>query len=266
MLAIGAMAAIALPQSLPPARAIVKAITQYVGDYQRQFVQLVADERAVQRVTAAGSLLATRELRGELFSTFLADTGGWMSLHDIQQVDGEPVPAGPNVRALLQSQSIRELGPRLAAENARYNLGHVSRNFNEPTLALLLFTPLHVGDVSTKGVQPIASPIGEPLAILRVVLDRQAPLVRGLGRHVTTTGEFEIEPTTGRVRRTMIVFDDGDVTARLETRYAADDHVGMWVPVAFTEHYTARHTTEVTDVTTTLDHYRRFETSGRVVP
>ena len=257
---------LAAPQAQPRTKDIVAAVTAYVGRYQREFVQLVADEQTTQRVLTRGSVTATRESRGELFSTFLDDSGAWMSLHDIQTVDGEPVTGRLDVRVLLRSHSIRELGPQLAASNSRFNLGRVSRNFNEPTLALLLFAPAHVRDLSIdRGARNVAADTA-PLVTLRVRLGDDAPLVRSLTRRVTTRGTFLVEPDTGRVRRTTVTFDDGEVTAELDTSYDADAHINVWVPVTFTERYAARKTAEVIEVRTTLTNYRRFETSGRIVP
>lgn len=253
------------PQTLPRTTVIAAAVTKYVSQYQRDFVQVVADELATQRVLTHGEVTTTRELRGELFSTFIDGDDRWMSVHDIQTVDGTPVTDRPDVRTLLRSGSIRELGPRLAAENARFNLGIVSRNFNEPTLALLLFTPAHVRDLSVNREGAPATADGVTLVTLRVTLDRDAPLVRSVHRRVSTRGTFLVEPDTGRIRRTTVTFDDGDLAATLDTTYAFDVHVKLWVPVTFTERYTSRDSAEVTDVTTTLSNYRRFETSGRVV-
>jgi hypothetical protein len=257
--------AFAASQSLPRTGAIVTSVTAYVRQYQDDFVQLVADEDVTQRVLNGAAVTATRQTHGEMFSTFVDDRGGWMSVHDIQTVDGVQVSGRPDVRALLRPASIREIGPRLAAENARFNLGHVSRNFNEPTLALLLFTPAHVRDLSVDRDRVPLTTGAIPLVTLRVRLDRDAPLVRSLAGRVSTTGTFVVDPVTGRVHQTMVTFDDGRVVATLETTYAVDAHVSAWVPVTFIERYTDRRTGEVTDVTTTLGNYRRFGTSGRVV-
>jgi hypothetical protein len=263
--ALAVVIALAGLQSSPGTRTLVKSVTNYVTQYQRDFVQLVADEAVTQRVLSGTTVTATRETRGELFATFVDDRGGWMSVHDIQTVDAEPVPGRLDVRALLRSESIRELGPRLAAENARFNLGHVSRNFNEPTLALLLFTAAHVQDLSVDRDHQDVTPDGIVVVTLRVRLDRNAQLVRSLTRRVSTSGTFVVEPSTGRIHHTMVTFDDGQSAATLETTYAFDVHVNVWVPVAFAEHYRDRTSNETTEVMTSLSNYRRFETSGRVM-
>ncbi len=257
---------LAARQSLPRTSTIVATVTAYVSEYQHGFVQLVADEDTTQRVIAGSAVTATRRTHGELFSTFIDEQGGWMSVHDIQTVDDTPVTGRQDVRALLRSESVRELGPRLAAENARFNLGHVSRNFNEPTLALLLFSRGHVGDLSVKTDGRAQFDGDTRLVTLQVALDKDAPLVRSLAGRVSTTATFVVEPDTGRVRHTTLRLDDGDVSATLETQYGFDSHVAAWVPFTFSERYTARRAAETTEVVTSLTNYRRFEVSVRMKP
>src|SRR5689334_3682797 len=207
---------VAARQSLPRTSTIVTSVTAYVSAYQHDFVQLVADEDTTQRVIAGSAVTATRRTHGELFSTFIDERGGWMSVHDIQTVDDRPVPGRQDVRALLRAESVRDLGPRLAAENARFNLGHVSRNFNEPTLALLLFSHGHVGDLSVKTDGAPRVDGDTQVVTLQATLDRNAPLVRSRAGRVATHATFDVEPWTGRVRRTTLRLDDGEVSAALD--------------------------------------------------
>jgi hypothetical protein len=248
------------------ARALTRAVTAYVQQYQRDFVTLVADEVTTQEVRNRGLVTDRRTTTGELFSTFLDGPGVWMSIHEVREVDGLPVPADEDVRSLLQSASLARLGPRVAAANARFNIGHVTRNFNEPTFALLLFTPARVGDLSVDldHVEPTAR--DDSRVTLRVRARGDTPLIHSLSGRVSTTGTVVVDAGTGRVEHTSMTFSDGVVDAWLDTGYAFDDHVQAWVPVTFTERYTARKTGEVTLVRTALTNYRRFETSGRIVP
>ena len=205
-------------QTVPSTKAIVSAVSTYVSQYQREFIALVADERVTQRVSERGAVTATREWRGELFSAFVDDERRWMSVHDIQRVDGQPVDGREDVRSLLRTQSLREIGPRLAAQNARFNLGHVSRNFNEPTLALLLFTREHVGNLSVKRDGTPVLDHDRTVVTLQVILDKSAPLVRGLTRRVDTRGTLAVEPETGRIRRTIC----GSMMARCRRPWTRD--------------------------------------------
>jgi hypothetical protein len=260
------LAAFALTGAIRPAqdaRQIAHAVTAYVLQYQREFVTLVADEFTTQEVIEYGAVIATRVTRGELFSTFL-DTA-WMSVHDISEVDGTPILNHGSVRTLLQSASLQSLAPRIAAANARFNIGHVSRNFNEPTLALLLFTPAQVDHLALDRdhIERIAS--GESLITLRFRARDTTSLVRSLEGQVSERGQITVEAETGRVRHTQLTISAGVVDAMLDTSYDLDPHINLWVPVTFTERYTVKKTGEVTTVRTELTNYRRFETTGRVI-
>jgi hypothetical protein len=252
-------------QSIPRTPAIVRATTTYVQEYQRAFTRLVADERTTQRVTRGGTVVETRQTRGELFSTFLDADRAWMSVHDIEQVDGVPV-TGSNVRSLLRDEAFASVAARVKAANARYNIG-LFRNLNEPTLALLLFTPAFVHDVSFERRDTTIDPGGEPLVTLGLRGHKDLPLVRSAetGRTVPLDGTATVAVRTGVVHRTVVRFRNADVDATLDTEYARDPHVDLWVPVTFDETYVSSRTGEVTTVHTNLDNYRKFETSGRVV-
>jgi len=257
-------------QSLPKADAIVRSVADYVAGYQRDFVALVADEATHQRVLGGGSTTALeRRTQGELFSTILQN-GIWISLHDVQIVDGREVTDRLDVRALLAKESIGSLVRRLTAANARYNIGSVTRNFNEPTLALLLFTPAHVRDLSVDRGRVPGEPSRSSLVNLTIRLPQSAPLVASRDGPVTTRATFVVESDTGRVRKTTISINAGLVDAQLDTTYQLEPRLGIWVPVVFDERYSHRTRRgqvpyEVIEVHTTLTNYRRFETSGRIV-
>ena len=263
--AVLALLTLATAQALPRTEVIVEAAVRYVAQYQRDFTYLVADEDCLQRVVAGGVELRVRRTRGELFSTFVDQARTWISVRDVADVDGVAVPDRDNVRALLTRESVASLAPRIAASNARFNIGHVSRNFNEPTLALLLFAPTRRPDVAFDRGPSERTPDGDSLMALRLRGRDGLAFVRGLNGRVSVRGTAVVEPQSGRVHRTTLTIEDGQVEAVLETTYAFDSHVQLWVPVMFDERYTARRDDEATLVHTTLGNYRRYETGGRLV-
>ncbi len=259
-------------QRVPATRAIVSAVSRYVTQYQRDFVSLVADESTTQQVLVSGVVTETRTTHGEMFATFVEQDRAWMSVHDVADVDGRPVPDRDDVRAMLLAEPLRALAPRLAAANARYNIGHVTRNFNEPTLALVLFTPARLDDLRIDGSAPNGDTARagcgdgcESLVTLRFSGRDGRSLVRSTAGTVAMRGTAIVEMPSGRVRQTTVTFDDRQVEATLETRYGFDEHVSIWVPITFVERYVARETGEQTLVRSTFTNYRRFETSGRMV-
>jgi hypothetical protein len=253
-------------QAVPGTSALVASATRYVEQYQRDFAYLVADEQATQEVIDRdGVVTAARETRGELFAAFLQADRVWMSVHDVETVDGAPVPPGDDVRTMLRSESFRAVASRVAAANARYNIGSVTRNFNEPTLALLYFAPDRVDGVKfDRGAVDRSTP-GLTLVTLRMRGRDDRPLVRSPNGRVTMRGSVVVDGRTGCVRHTSLAFSDGKVDADLDTTYALDRNVSVWVPVQFVERYRERASGETTTVRTSLGNYRRFETSGRII-
>ena len=265
-----ALSAILSAQALPKTGVIVDAVARYVAGYQQEFVALVADEATHQRVLGSVSTAAVeRRTQGELFSTIL-ENGIWISLHDVQVLDGREVTDRLDVRALLARESFGSLVRRLTEANARYNIGSVTRNFNEPTLALLLFTPAHLRDLSVDRSRVPDEPARSSLVNLAIRLPQSASLVASRDGPVTTRATFVVESDTGRVRKTTITINAGLVDAQLDTTYQLEPRLGIWVPVVFDERYSHRMRRgqlpyEVIEVHTTLTNYRRFETSGRIV-
>ncbi len=267
-------------QHLPATRAIAASVSRYVAQYQHDFMSLVADESTTQQVRVDGVVTETRATRGEMFATFIESDRAWMTVHDIAAVDGRPIANREDVRALLLTEPLRAIAPRIAAANARYNIGHVTRNFNEPTLALVLFTPARLDDLRVERVaaadQAATGDVGasagagcgagcDALVTLRFRSREGRSIVRSAAGPVAMRGSAIVEAASGRVRRTIVTFDDRHVEATLDTTYGLDAHVAFWVPVTFVERYVARESGEQTLVRSTFTNYRRFETSGRMV-
>lgn len=249
-----------LPQRV---RTLSHRASDYVLAYQRSFVSLVADETTVQTVWKDGAVTATRTTEGELFSTFLDDRRTWMSIHDISRVDGAPVVDRLPVREWLTRSTLAAIGNQVAASNARFNIGPVTRNFNEPTLALLFLTPEHLDAMTVDRDDHAAS--GPGLVTLRFRSRGPSPLVRSLNGLLTASGTVTMEPDSGRVHDTRVTFADPIIDADLHTVYEYDPHVEQWVPSRFVEHYARSRTGDVTHVESTFTNYRRFETRGRLV-
>jgi hypothetical protein len=59
---------------------------------------------------------------------------------------------------------------------------------------------------------------------------------------------------------------NGPITATLETTYAPDENVGMWVPVRFTERYSvgSKDQEDVTTCDSIYTNYRRFDVTVRI--
>jgi hypothetical protein len=270
LVVLSALAAVAVaPQSSnakldTSTKALAARAAAYVADYQTKFAFLVAEETYKQTVWRRDQLVKRRTMKGELFLTFLRTDREWIAVHDVADVDGQPVPDRENLQTLLQTADVIAVGQRVANRNAAFNIGTVSRNFNEPTLALLVFEAKRIAhfkfdrrDLSAQG--------GVELATLAFSEHEGPTIVRGAGP-VYAKGELVIETATGRIRRSVMTFREKMVQATLSTDYGPEDRLGLWVPRTFSERYelTDRSLQETTTCEATYANYRRFEVTGRI--
>jgi len=247
-------------------KAIEARAAAYVADYQTKFAFLVASEMYTQAVTRTGADIQRRVMHGELFLTFLRADHEWIAVHDIADVDGTPVPGRENLQTLLQQADVTSVAQRVADRNAQFNIGSVTRNFNEPTLALLVLESKRIAHFRFNR-KDLAERDGVLVATLAFIEHDSPTLVRDADfGPVYSRGELIVEATTGRVRRSVISFDDQQVQATLTTDYVFEDRLGLQVPSVFTEHYDFKQgrAHEVTSCEATYSNYRRFEVTGRI--
>jgi hypothetical protein len=251
--------------------AVVAAAASYVAEYQRQLTSVIADETYTQtivdQVPHDSQTARRRTLRGEVFFMFAAATRDWMTIRDVLAVDGHAVAERPDLPDALRTLPPREVAARFKTYNARFNLGRTFRNFNEPTLGLLVLDEEHRRRFSFDRAN-VKTAGGETLVTLKF-RERESPtLIRDLERgRVFSRGELLVEAGSGRVRRTTLTANQPGVELTLTTAYAPDARLGMWVPATFRESYEyspRRGEREVIECEATYTNYRRFETSVRI--
>jgi hypothetical protein len=263
-------AATARPAAVAPqnAKAVVAAASAYVESFRKDAAFLIADEATTQRrLDARDQTIESRQTKGEIFLTYLEADAQWIAVHDVASVDGEAVADREDLRSLLtKGNELRGVAQRVATRNARFNLGGVWRNFNEPTLPLLLLERSRIGNLSLdrKGVAREAG-----VTIVTVGFrERDRPtLVRGPREPIRAEGEMVIEAESGRIRRTRFELDQDPFRAELVTTYALDARIGMWLPRAFVERYEGKPDgrEEVIVCETEYTNYRKFTVTGRIV-
>lgn len=257
------LAVAVIVQAVPPTSELAAAARRYIADYQNAFNLVVADEIARQTVRQPGRRDVTRETRGDFYTIFAEAGRAWMSVHDVTLVDDVPVVDRGDARALLASVPGREL----ARFNARYNIGPITRNFNEPTLALQLLAADRSADVSFGRARATPAPDGiVPTVELSFRARSETRFIGSPRGRVSVEGTADVEPASGRIHRTQLAISDGAVEAVLDTRYAPEPRLGLLVPVRFTERYRMLRTGETTLVESEYTNYRRFETAARLKP
>jgi hypothetical protein len=251
---------------------VLSRLDRYLLQYERTLASVVAEEQYSQSLIV-GWQLATPKVtqRRFLVSDYaLARAPGgqtWTGLRDTFEVDGRPVrDREERLMALLSSGSPESSAQarRIAAENARYNIGEevAVRNINVPTVALDLVHPVNRErfSFSLSGEETID---GVPTWRL-AYRERSSPtLIRDPeGRDRRAAGSLWLDPSTGEVHQTTLRWD-GTPTGSITVTYARDANIGALVPVQMLEQY--RRGATAMEGEATYTNYRRFQTSGRLV-
>ena len=258
-------------QSAPPpadvsTKALVAAARKYVGEYEKNFAYLVADEwyQQVQR-DREGHILNQRTLKSEIFLTYLQADGEWIAVRDVIEVDSKPVVNRERLLDLLaKGGQFRGVARQVIDSNARYNIGSVSRNFNEPTLPLLLFEPKRVASVEFDRKR-LSRDGPTTLATLSFEERASGTVVGGADGPAPAKGTFVLDAATGTVRETTFEIKHEDIRASLKTQYELDTKLNLWLPATFSERYErTRDVKDLIECEARYSNYRRFETTGRI--
>jgi len=252
----------------PSVKALVAATQAYVATLESQLAYGVFDEDYTQAVDAATGD-SQRTMHGELFLTFLPADHDWIAVHDVAEVNGEPVQDRETLQTLLQRAPLQAIGREVAERNARFNIGTITRNFNEPTLALLVLEPARASTFDFSIERVTDDETGTRLATLRFRErgDGHVTLIRSPRTGaVKSRGDFIVEVRTGRIRQAHFALDLPDTSVSLTTFFAHDARSDLWLPVLFQEHYErlkdGPH--EVISCEAKYTNFRRFEVLGRI--
>ena len=262
--------------AVSPARAggtslndVLRHAGAYVRQFENDFSAIITDEQYEQEYSR-DTLHEHRSLRSEMLFMRLPGQGlSWLTARNVLDVDGRAVPDSHDrlERAIKgTSGALVERLHSVADEGARFNLGNVFRNFNDPNLALLFFDPdyqrrfrFHLGDEEdVSGVR----------ARKVVFRETERPtVIRQLTRKdLFTAGAAWIHVEDGVVMRTELsATADGRLEVFLRVDYQRDPKLEMWIPARMVERYVKRREREAIACTATYSNPRRFETSGRVV-
>jgi len=222
--------------------AVVTAAAAYVHDYQRTLTAVLADEDYQQQIVTQTprdeSMPRVRRLRSEVFFMFAPASGDWMAMRDVVSIDGAAPVERPNLRDALRTLPPVQVARTFKSHNSRFNLGKASRNFNEPTLSLLLLDDRYRPHVrfTRKGVKRNRDGVWVTIGFAEA--SGPHTLIRDLSQNpAVSKGEFVVEAGTGRVKRARMVTVIGAMTAEMTTDYAPDGRLGIWVPASFAERY-----------------------------
>jgi hypothetical protein len=200
-----------------------------------------------------------------------------MAIRDVRTVDGAPAPERTDVRAILATLPVTEVGDRMRSYNARYNIGRIVRTINEPTLALLSLDGAHRSRFrfETKTREDVD---GHALIWLAFEEKERPTLIRSLqGRPVFMKGELLVEIANGRIWESRLSATVEGTSVELVTKYRFDERLGLMLPIVFRELYeqgkaarargrTSGTSAEYEQITCEANYsnFRRFEVLSRI--
>ena len=168
------------------------------------------------------------------------------------------VTAGPTISV----PALRDL----ARENGWANIGDIARTFNEPTLALLFLDARYRPRFSFSRTSE-RTVDGRRLVTYAFEEQARPTVVRAGARDLPAHGEVRIDAATGLVRETVLELADGvaQLHGRMTVTYGPSARFDVLVPEVMREVYrSSRGETVTTEAL--YSNFRRFETSGRLVP
>jgi hypothetical protein len=257
-------------------KSVEQLAADYVATYQEQLTAIVADETYTQHVRrdpqvplaeVPGLSVRSRSTAGEVFFIFTPGGRGWMAIRDVLSVDGAPVRERTDVREILRTSPASQVGDRMRSYNARFNIGRITRNINEPTLALL---SLDAGHRSRFRFGTKEREVRDGRKMVRLEFDeRERPtLVRGVGgESVYLKGDLLVEAESGRIWQSRLTTTVDRIKVDVRTEYRLDDRLGLMLPVVFREHYERDRRGddyEEIECVASYSNFRRFEVSARV--
>ena len=224
----------------PDTGRLVERAAAYVQEYQEQLTSVVADETYTQHVRAQvprdKGMKPTRTTKSEVFFIYVPGHD-WMAMRDVTSMDGMTVGDRPDLMGALRTMPALQVARKFKEHNSRFNLGRVVRNFNEPTLSLLVLDPRHRARFNFE-LRRMERAGAETRAVIGFREVSRPTLIHGLdGSAVYSTGEFSIEPETGRVRQARLALTIGSVKVNYLTTYEPDSRLNMLVPRQFRENY-----------------------------
>jgi hypothetical protein len=266
-------------QPKPNVRTLVERAHQWVEQFERDFIAVVADEEYDQRASdGSGAPPSHRQIHSELLFLRPEAGGGWVAVRNVLSYsdDGEPPIEVPNsrdrlTRALERGRADgRSALRRLADESARFNIGKLARNFNTPTLALQFLDETHRDRFKFRleGSERLGS---EDVWRLKYEERSHPTIIQANFRDIELTGYIWSRASDGAIVRTQLELDakPNDGHSGLHTTvtvdYSRDEKLDRMVPSRMQEDYAERAGSHHVSAAAVYSNYRVFETSARVV-
>jgi hypothetical protein len=258
----------------PGLKEVLRRMGAYVESYGEKASIVVGTERYTQDTRGSGDLSAATRFLVSDFAIVKADAlSGWLGFRDVLDVDGKPVADHEErlAHVLMASQGRYDEARRLSDESARFNIGPIQRNFNEPTAVLFYFTPKNQDRFKFSARGAGADGVRE----IAFEEDSRATIIRTPdGQPVPSTGSVWVRPADGTIVRTLLkvpVIPMRDArgqrgSGQVDVIYRRVEALDMWLPWTMTEAFetTKGNTWERINGRAVYGNYRQFQTAVRI--
>lgn len=266
----------AVPGGAPGPPAVLERLHAYLDAYEPKLSELVADEDFRQELRSTDFYRPTDMPRDQLVRQHLiADFGflrlpgddAWLGHRSVRMVDGVAVlDEARRLERLLATAADRDLARlarAIADENARHNLGH-ARSMNVPTLALELLGRRHAAEFTL--VSQRAARMGGRRTTRLFLRERHPGRLVAFDDTRANRADVVvwIDEAGAIVRADVTLFPPrmlGQHTLRVD--FAPNAQFGILVPVRLEERFNGK---ARGSGVATYTNYRRFQTSGRLLP
>jgi hypothetical protein len=248
MLAMATALATSAHAQAPDLEALLDKAGDYVADYEKTFVGVVAEETYRQQVRIPGgardlrgfpadSTVQRRDLRSDVLLVRAPAGDRWIQFRDVYEVDGKPVRDRDERLAKLFLQPSADLWRQeldIAAASARYNIGGVSRTVNLPVLALSVLEtrnrPWFTFRIAKRARTTVELEFKEE--------ERGRTMIQGNdGQPMPAHGRFTLDADTGRVLASSLATETPTLRAQIDVTYGPEPSIEMLVPREMRETY-----------------------------
>lgn len=257
--------------------------TQYVREYQDALAGVVSEE-TYRQTWRRDRRVDSRTLKSDVLLTRPPGSSRYVQFRDVFEVDGRQVRDRDErlLQLFLEPSPVTSRQVlRILDESTRHNLGDISRNVNNPALALVFLDPQHrdrfrfsLSDDAVPATVRDTAPEDDdgPSARFRAPGDivvigyeetgRDTMLGTGDGGSLRASGRYWVEPATGRLVMSEVVLTAPSVVATVDVRYEMEPEVGLMVPVAMRERYQALRKNSLVEGAAVYSRVRRFQVTS----
>jgi hypothetical protein len=267
------LAVLTAAQQPPNISEVLERTGVYLERFIDRFTNVVAEERYVQEVNARltpGRFVAggqRRDLRADFLLVRPAESSEWLPFRDVFEVDGVAVRDRDERLARLFMKpwtTAIEQADQIAADSSRYNLGPLTRTFNNPVLALAILQIQH-RDRLRCSLDKRDAAAGPLVWIVECVETGRPTFITGAkNRDIPATCRYWINVESGQIVRTEVALEDQAAGVRLATTFRQDNGFDVAVPSEMREEYNLGDGRKIR-ATATYGRFRRFEVKATEV-